>query len=710
MRRASLLVAVSLCLAGPALASPYQAKITRDDWGIAHVWGQRDADAVFGMIYAQAEDDFNRIEMNYLTSLGRRAEAEGESAVWQDLRQRLWIDPAALKADYAKSPQWLKVLMQAWAAGLNQYLADHPEAKPKVITRFEPWMALSFSEGSIGGDIESVSLSQLEAFYSGQPKALTAEERGLVRKEPLGSNGFVIAPAKSASGHAMLLINPHTSFFFRSEQQVASGEGLNAYGAATWGQFFIYQGFNANAGWMHTSSGVDNIDEFAVGIERAGDRISYRHGEKLREVREKPITLAWRRADGTMASRTFTTYTTHHGPVVREEGGKWIATALMHRPVAALQQSFLRTKARDLAGFRKVAALQANSSNNTLFADSKGNVAYLHPQFVPLRDQRFDYGKPVDGNDPRADWQGLHSLDSLPTVINPANGWAMNVNDSPWWAAGPDSPKQGMYPRYVDVVGKEPRTPHAIRVLSARERFSLDQLLEAAYDPWLPTFSEQLPRLFAAYERAPDAELAEPIALLRGWDCKWGLTSRETSLAIFWAEALWAKGAERASAQEMIVQDWMLTQASDAERLDALREAKARLVADFGSWQVPWGEINRFQRNDGAIRQTFDDAKPSTPVPFASGEWGSLASFGAERYPGTRRYYGTYGNSFVAVVEFGPKVKARAISAGGESGDPASPHFNDQATRYAAGDLRTVYFYPEDLVGKVRSRKVVQGE
>jgi acyl-homoserine-lactone acylase len=459
---------------------------------------------------------------------------------------------------------------------------------------------------------------------------------------------------------------------------------------------------------MHTSSGVDNIDEFAVRVDRAGDRITYRHGDKVREVRQTPITLAYRKADGTMASRTFTTYATHHGPVVREADGKWIATSLMHRPVAALQQSFLRTKTRDLAAFRKVAALQANSSNNTLFADNKGNVAYLHPQFVPLRDQRFDYGKPVDGNDPRADWQGLHSIDSLPAVINPANGWAMNVNDSPWWAAGADSPRQGMYPRYVDVVGKEPRTPHAIKVLSARDRFSLDQLLEAAYDPWLPTFAEQLPKLFAAYERAPDPDLAEPIALLRGWDCKWGLTSRETSLAIFWAEALWDKGAERASAQGMIVQDWMLTQASDAERLDALREAKARLVTDFGSWRVPWGEINRFQRNDGAIRQTFDDARPSTPVPFASGEWGSLASFGAQRYPGTRRYYGTYGNSFVAVVEFGPRVRARAISAGGESGDPASPHFNDQAARYAAGDLRGVYFYPEDLARHTVSVKVAK--
>jgi acyl-homoserine-lactone acylase len=708
MRQAVLFTAFSLSFAAPALAS-YQAEIKRDDWGIAHVSGRSDADAVFGMIYAQAEDDFNRIEMNYLTSLGRRAEAEGEALLWQDLRQRLWIDPAALKADYAKSPPWLKQLMQAWAAGLNQYLADHPEVKPKVITRFEPWMALSFSEGSIGGDIESVSLSQLEAFYSGKPKALTAAEHGPVTKEPTGSNGFVIAPSRSASGHALLLINPHTSFFFRSEQQVTSGEGLNAYGAATWGQFFIYQGFNANAGWMHTSSGVDNIDEFAVAIDPAGQGFSYRYGKAVRQVRARPVTLAYRMSDGTMASRTFTTYATHHGPVVREEGGKWIATALMHRPVAALEQSFLRTKAKDIASFRRVAARQANSSNNTLFASSKGEVALFIPQFMPRRDDRFDYARPVDGNDPRAGWQGLHSLATLPEVVNPANGWAMNVNDGPWWAAGADSPKQTAFPRYLDRYGQEPRTPHAIRVLSQTRPFTLDGLIGAAYDPWLPSFAQLIPALVAAQARAPDPARAEAVELLRKWDCRWSLTSVETSLAVFWGDALMARGAAAASAERIEVEDWIATRASEADMLTALDEAMARLRADFGSWQVPWGEINRYQRNDGAIEQTFDDTRPSTPVPFASASWGSLAAFEAKHYPGTKRYYGTKGNSFVAAVEFGPRVRARAVSVGGESGDPASPHFADQAQRYADGALRPVYFYPEDLAGHVRAAKTVRG-
>nr|WP_068875472.1 MULTISPECIES: penicillin acylase family protein [unclassified Phenylobacterium] len=711
MRLGSLALVLSL-LATPALADEMaewraqaaRISIARDDWGIAHVKGKTDADAVFGMAYAQAEDDFNRVETNYLTNLGRMAEAEGEKAIWQDLRQRLFITPEGLKADYARSPAWLKALMDAWADGLNFYLATHPEVKPRAITRFEPWMALSFTEGSIGGDIERISLKELEAFYGGTRSA--AVEDPFAFKEPSGSNGIAIGPKITRDGHALLLINPHTSFFFRSELQMTSEEGLNAYGAVTWGQFFIYQGFNERAGWMHTSSGVDVVDEFAETIIRTPGTLMYRYGKEARPVTVSTVAVPYRGADGSMKSRSFTVYRTHHGPIVRAEGEKWIAFSMMHKPVEALQQSFLRTKQTDLASFLKVAdQFKANSSNNTLFADSKGATAYLHPQFIPRRDDRFDYTKPVDGANPATDWKGLHALTEAPRVISPGVGWVYNANDWPYAAAGPDSPKREAFPKYMDEAGQNPRGPHAIRVLEGRTDFTLERLVEAAYDPYLTAFARLIPTLTAAYDAAPagdplKAKLAEPVAALRAWDFKWAGASTETSLAVFWGEALWAKAAPAARAAKMSVWDYMATRSSDAERLAALSEATDRLTADFGTWRTPWGEINRFQRLTGDIVQTFRDDGPSIAVPFTSAQWGSLASFGAKRYPGTKRYYGTSGNSFVAAVEFGPKVQAVAISAGGESGDPKSPHFNDQAQRYAAGALRPVYFYPEQLAGR----------
>ncbi|MFF0399088.1 penicillin acylase family protein [Streptomyces sp. NPDC005248] len=684
--------------------------ITRDDWGVPHVVGETDADAVFGMMYAQAEDDFNRIEQNYLVALGRLAEAEGEGAIWQDLRQRLFLDPEALKKEYAKCPAWLRTLMQAWAGGLNYYLATHPEVRPRVLDRFEPWMPLSFSEGSIGGDIESVLLTRLEAFYGERDVPMTDEERGLVLREPTGSNGMAIAPSHTRDGHALLLINPHTSFFFRAEQHVTSREGLNVYGAATWGQFFIYQGFNAHTGWMHTTSGVDNIDEFAETIvTRADGTRCYRYGRELRPVTTKTITLSFRTETGGRDERSFTTFATHHGPIVREADGKWIACALMNKPVAALEQSFLRTTTQNYKQYLKIAGLKANSSNNTLFADSKGDIAFLMPQFMPVRDDRFDHLKPVDGSDPATDWHGLHSLDSMPKAVNPKNGWAFNTNNWPWTAAGADSPVAADYPRYFDRVGENPRGPQAVRVLTARDDFTPQSLIKAAFDPYLTAFARLVPGLVAAWDQLPEnngqkTKLAGPISLLRDWDHRWGAESTATSVAVFWGEDLWALTSQAAADAGISVWDYMADRATDAQRLGALETATKRLQRDFGSWKVPWGEINRYQRNDGAIVQEFSDAKQSIPVPFTSSRWGSLASFGAKAYPGTKRYYGTSGNSFVAVVEFGPRLRAWAVTAGGVSGHPDSPHFDDQAERYADGDLRSVYFYPDDLEGHVERR------
>jgi acyl-homoserine-lactone acylase len=706
-----LLLALASACATTNLADPERARwsehrrgvtIVRDDWGIAHVRGETDADAVFGMIYAQAEDDFNRIETNYLTNLGRLAEAEGESAIWSDLRYRLFLDHDDLKARYAQAPAYLQRLMTAWADGLNFYLAEHPETRPRVLTRFEPWMALSFTEGSIGADFEKVPLGPLEAFYSGRGRALAAAPPAPIADEPRGSNGIAIAPGITENGHVLLLINPHTSFFFRSEMQVTSGEGLNAYGAATWGQFFIYQGFNDRVGWMHTTSGLDAVDEFAERVDEAGGQITYRHGGAQRPVESRSVTISYRTPAGRQATRTFQTYRTHHGPITREENGRWIATALMHRPVEALSQSWLRTKARNFADYRRALEFAANSSNNTLYADADGTIAYLHPQFIPRRNDRLDYTRPVDGSDPSADWGPVHAAAEAPMVVNPANGWVMNTNNWPYSAAGANSPRAADYPRYMDTFGENPRGRHALLTLQGSSRWTLEGLQAAAYDRYQPAFATMVPSLVAAFDRQgrgrPAAmDAAQAVELLRAWDYRWRVASVPTSIAVFWAEALAdaVPAAQRPPRNQL--PEFLVESTTDLQKLAALRTALNRLQAEFGRWQVPWGEINRFQRLTGDIAQPFSDAAPSIPVGFTGGTWGSLASFGARKYAGTNRWYGTSGNSFVAVVEFGPRVRARAVSAGGQSGNPRSRHFDDQAERYATGNLREVYFYPDQL-------------
>jgi acyl-homoserine-lactone acylase len=676
--------------------------IIRDDWGIAHVYGKSDADAVFGMIYAQAEDDFNRVEQNYLTSTGRLAEADGEGAVMQDLRQRLFMDSTALKQQYDSSPPWLKDLMVAWADGLNFYLQKHPAVKPRAITRFEPWMPLTYSEGSIGGDIETISLAGLEDFYGKGPKTVSRAISTEV-PEPTGSNGFAIAPANTVDHQALLLINPHTSFFFRSELQMVSEEGLNAYGAATWGQFFIYQGWNDRLGWMHTSSGVDAVDEFAETIVKRGDSTFYKVGDEEKPVTSQRITIRYKSGTG-LAKKEFTVFRTEHGPVVRSTDGKWITVSLMHEPVKALTESFSRTKARTYQEFRKTVELQANSSNNTIYADADGNIAYFHASFVPRRDTLLDWDKPVDGSNPAARWDGLLSVDQLPTLFNPPNGWIQNTNNWPWSAAGSNSPKVKDFPRYVERYPENPRGLHAVRVLDGKKDFTLQGLIDAAFDSYQPAFALILPPLIRDYDHLPAKDplkqkLVEQIKLLRSWDYRWSASSIPTSLAVYWGEIFSRKISSEDDGEYESVYDWMARGAPAATRLGALAEASDRLEKDFGTWKTPWGEINRFQRLTDDIVHPFNDNGASIPVPFTSARWGSLASFGGRWDRPTRKFYGAYGNSFVAAVQFGDSVRARAVTAGGESGDPKSKHFNDQAERYASGDLRPVYFYRDQLKG-----------
>jgi acyl-homoserine lactone acylase PvdQ len=411
------------------------------------------------------------------------------------------------------------------------------------------------------------------------------------------------------------------------------------------------------------------------------------------------------RTGGEMGRKEFVVFRTHHGPVVREVDGKWVSVRLMEEPVKALMQSYSRTKVRNLGDFRETMELHTNSSNNTVFADAEGNIAYFHANFVPRRDTRFDWSRPVDGSDPATEWQGIHAVDESPNSINPPNGWVQNTNNWPFSVAGANSPKPGGYPSYMERGGENARGVHAIRVLDGRRGFTLDSLIAAAYDSYLTAFEDLIPVLLAGYDQLPGGALktkvAEPIALLRAWDLRWGVSSVPTAVAVFWAEELAQRVSAGARGAAVSIERYIATRTSPLLRIEALAAAMDRLEADFGSWRTPWGEVNRFQRLTGDIVQPFDDAGPSIPVGFTSARYGSLASFGAARFNGSRKLYGTSGNSFVAVVEFGDSVRARAVTAGGLSSNVSSPHFNDQAARYAAGDLRPVYFYRNQLEGHI---------
>ncbi|MEM7704762.1 MAG: acylase [Pseudomonadota bacterium] len=711
LRRCAFLFIVLLAACAPQLKSPVESElerlqaraekvtIIRDDFGVPHIYAKSDADAVFGLLYAQAEDDFPRVERNYYWAIGRLAEAEGEEALFSDLRARLYMTTDEAVAAYEAAPDWLQALCDAFADGLNYYLATHPNVKPKVITKFEPWMPMFFFEGSIGGDIEQIPLDGIRAFYgSGESVAQLAAAAEESDDEPRGSNGFAIAGTHTRSGDAMLLINPHTSFYFRGEVHVVSEEGLNAYGAVTWGQFFVYQGFNEDTGWMHTSTRVDFMDEFIEDVSEIDGTLMYRYGDEMRPVEVSEVTLRYK--DGDMLNeRTFPMYRTHHGPVTHMLDGRWVATKINWDPVNALRQSFVRTKQDGHESFRAMMDIRTNSSNNTVYADSGGNIAYYHGNFVPRRDRRFDYSKPVDGSDPATDWQGLHTVDEIVTLLNPENGWLQNCNSTPFTAAGPYSPDSADYPVYMAPDPENFRGVHALRVLDDVSDLTLDGLIELAYDPYLPGFEKLIPGLIEAFDTsgADYPRLAEAVDVLRGWDYRVATESVAMTLAHFYGTRYRRDGSAPDGLSRMEKINFYATQSDHRERLNIFAATVEMLNEDFGGWQIAWGEVNRFQRLTGDIAHPHDDDAPSLPVGMASGNWGALASYGARRFPGTKRIYGVAGNSFVAVVEFGDRVRAKTMLAGGQSGDPSSPHFDDQSDRYVNGEFKDVAYYREDV-------------
>ena len=723
MNRLLLLFSFLLSCFSPLRAQPFTKKeisnwqkqaqnvtIIRDNWGIPHIYGKTDADATFGLLYAQCEDDFKRVEMNYIEKLGRLAEVKGEAALYDDLLIKLLIAPADAQADYKKAPAWLKKLLNAYADGINYYLYTHPETTPTLLTRFEPWYPLLWTDGSIGAiSTADVTTRDLKSFYGGEvPSVGYAPEDKAIEEEVLtGSNGFAFAPSITESGKSILYINPHVTFYFRPEVHVVSEEGLNAYGAVTWGQFFVYQGFNEHLGWMHTSSRTDVADTYLEKVTKNGAGWTYEYDGKQRPVREQAMSIKYKDGDR-LETKNIRAFYTHHGPIMAQRDGQWTSMKANNRSLNMLIQSWQRTKANSFAEYKKAMDLLENTSNNTVYADAEGNIAYWHGNFIPRRDSKFDWSKPVDGSTSATDWKGLHPVSESVHVYNPPNGWLQNCNSTPFTVAGKNSPKSENYPNYMAPDGENFRGINAVRVLEKPKKYDLDQVIAAGYDTYLTSFEILIPALVKAFEKNvayTDDRYAYwigPISILKNWDYHSGEKSIATTLAVEWAQKIttdmYRVEVEGNPNADQVAKARQFAATANADQLlKPFGETLAELQQKWGKWQVPWGEINRFQRVSSDIDQQFRDDLPSLPVGFTSSAWGMLPSYSSRYYDNAKKRYGFNGNSFICAVEFGDKIKAKSLLTGGESGDQNSRHFFDQGEMYTQGKFKDVLFYKEDV-------------
>ena len=701
MKSASLLAILLLSAAG--VAAQRQTKtltdsldpaklagsvtIYRDKFGVPHVFGATDASTVFGFAYAQAEDNFWRVEENFIMALGRGAELYGEKNLDDDRRNRALEIPRLAREEYARLDRKMKALCDGFAAGFNYYLAKHPEVQPRLLTKIEPWHTLAF--------IRYNYFQNGFARDRNLPRNVETAEIDRALNDNVGSNGWVIAPSRSQTGHAMLFINPHLPFFGPGqvyEGHVHSDEGWNFTGYTRFGFPFPYVGHNEDLGWVSTDNAADLEDVYAETFDDPARPLAYRYGKGHRMATERVESIRVK-TDSGFEVKTFKMLKTHHGPVVGKRDGKLLAIRMARfEEDGWLREWYDMTKAKTLVQFKAALRPQKMLFGNVMYADRRGNIYYLYNGAVPRRDPRFDWTKPLDGSDPATEWQGFHTIDELPQLTNPPTGWMQNCNTTPFLLTSEGSnPKPADFPKYMVQEGDNPRGRIARQILSAKPTWTFEEWTKAAFDTRVITADELLPQFLTELKQqlaGSDDNLRMAYDELSAWDHR--ATNDSIAMTVFsmWHDQLFAKRQEPQTAQL---------------RVNALKSALEEIQKRFGTWRVKWGEMNRLQRRDESRNEEFDDARPSLPVPGISSYDGGVFTFYAAPSPGQKRFYGVAGATYVSVVEFGPQVRALSIHTFGASGRPDSRHYTDQAELYARGEFKPAWFTLAEIRANLES-------
>jgi len=683
--------------------------IYRDQYGVPHIYGKSDAACVFGLMYAQAEDNFWQLEEDYIRALGRSAEIYGEKTLTADWRQRAFEITRLAAEEYQRAGSHTRELCQAFAAGLNYFLARNPQVRPRLLGSFEPWFILAFQRtlpalSSLGIRPEE---NQEEMRRSGVAKGTSGPlvepecPEGVADEEAFGSNMWVVGPSKTLRARALLLINPHVGFFGggqRYELHLHSNQGLDVSGFAILGTPYPRSGHNRNLGWSHTNNYADITDIYLEQFDDPQNPLAYRYGSGYRTATEWTDEIRVKTDKGT-ETRRFTFRKTHHGPVVAMREGRALAVRAARLPEGGvLEQRFAMSRSRSLAEFKAALSQLALTGSNTIYADGKGNIFYVHGNAVPRRSTKIDWTKPVDGSDPETEWQGYHSLMELPQYTNPKAGFLQNCNSTPFLATGGVNLAVDRYPKYMAPEEDNGRARISRRILTGRSRWTLDEWAKAAFDTTVIESQTQMPALLEEWERLMRSEpgraekLREPINVLREWNHVSTIDSHAMTLFSFWRPRVGSGFPGQPSDKE----PW--------SRIRALEAVVGELERDFGTWRVAWGEVNRLQRvHTSGTEEPFSDARVSLPVPGGPGSGGMIFVFNARQQDGQKRRYGVSGATYVSVVEFSRKVRARSVLVFGQSADPASPHYLDQASLYVKGAFKPAWFTLREIKAHAES-------
>jgi acyl-homoserine lactone acylase PvdQ len=670
----------------PSLSS--QVTIYRDTYGVPHVFGKTDAATAFGFGYAQAEDHFARLEDNFIRAVGRRAEVDGDGAVVEDRLNRVLEIPRLAREEHARLDPKMRALVDGFVAGINFWMEKHPGAGRAFFQRMEPWYPLAFIRYNYfqNGFVFASGIRRGEILLATETP-MDREEDELRRAN--GSNGWVVNPSRSASGHALLFINPHLPFYGPGqvyEGHVHSDEGWNFTGYTRFGFPLPYVGHNESVGWVSTDNAADMSDLYLETFDDPARPLSYRYGEGYREAVEWRDSIRVRTAAG-FETRILTLRKTHHGPIIGTRGGHPLAVRMAKLEADGwIGEWYAMTRANNLREFRAAMRPMNMLFGNAMYADRDGNTFYVYNGAVPRRDPSFDWTEPVEGSDPRTEWQGFHDFDELPQLTNPPSGWMQNCNGTPFLLTDRGNPLSADFPKYMVQEEDTRRSMISRRILAAKGKWTFEEWERAAFDTRVIWADSTLPALLGAWDGLASSDprrvrLDSAVRELREWNRRSDITSIATTLFVAYRDRL-----ERSPAPPPIV---------------ALDSAVAILTRTFGTWRTPFGEVSRLQRwND--LGGAASDSAPSLPVPGVSGNDGAVFTFTAVNFRNAKRRYGVHGGSYISVVEFGPRVRAKTIHVFGASGDPSSPHHFDQAPLYARGEFKPGWFTLEEIRANVK--------
>ena len=703
-----------------------QVTIHRDAWGVAHLFGDTDESTLFGAGYAQAEDYFWQLEDTTIQAIGRYAEVRGKEGLKTDLLVRSFELPRRSKADFSKLPIESQKLLEAFAAGVNHFLESDATVKPRLLKRFEPWhvlaidryLMLTMTYGGSGArkprpEDAKLSLREQELprnswDWRDPPTQLESEVR-----EATGSNSWAIAPHKTQSGEAMLFINPHQPWYGIGqfyEMHLHSKETLRFSGACFFGNPIPVIGHNEHLGWAYTVNQPDVADSWKIEFSHPTDPLKYRFGDGYRQAEEWQESISIKENE-IIETKSVTFRKTATGPVMSYNGNQAVVAKVARLyDVGRLEQAVGMVRATNFQEWKKAFSRCAIPMFNVTYADREGNIFYAYNGSIPIRDEKFDWTRTVDGSDPATQWKGIHPFKDLPQVLNPESGYVQNCNGSPFFTTDSGNPQREDFPQYMvrDWNVDKRRGKLARELLSNANGVSFDWYQQLSFDSTLywpkAEKSNWISQFNLMKQQEPDlaGRLKPYLDALLKWDGKADKTSTVALLCISWYEELY--GTSQAETIKSQYKD------NPRKQLIALGKVAKRLEELHGDWRIPWGKVHRLQR----IAYRADTMEAGTALlPFAASEGCAGAPgplgivftiYSTPSVPVLRpQRFAVVGCSYMSAIAFGKeKVRAVSLVPFGASGNPRSPHFRDQAILLSKQEYKPAWFYEDDVIKGAR--------